>query len=365
MRRNDVTVTSHERLQKILAIPYPSDFLHALAEIDTESRSAPPYPLGLFRTLASLHDRAEDGGIAEYLRTPEGADFGDALAACDAVGALQAAAYLREVQAHFPDGQVPASERERVGIVDAIRLRKPAADRLDTLGKLDVQFATALAEMVAAVRQFVRNERERIESVMGRLAAAGHAAQRDQDADATARHPEVGDERIGLGDESGVIAAGERFLAAAKARPLPALEEWGDRRVRRFCDRLIALDDDQWLLASERYASDAATVNQAMDYAQYLPYQKLYPAGKFQECVHSPTATIRKPLIARLAALPEEVEAGDGIFPLRRIAREAGLRAVFAVSRHDWLVVTEEGRAALAVLLAPFGGIAAISSSVT
>ncbi len=44
-------------------------------------------------------------------------------------------------------------------------------------------------------------------------------------------------------------------------------------------DRLIALDADQWLLASQPYASDPETVNRAMDYAQFLPCPKLYPVA--------------------------------------------------------------------------------------
>lgn len=211
-----------------------------------------------------------------------------------------------------------------------------------------------MEDLVLAVRQFVSVNMDAIASAL----AQGHASPKAQPPDALERAAASAAISESLGRARGPGTSHERTeemlraLVSAGPRALGGEEE--GVRVRRLCDALLTLDADQWLLIAKQYAANPVDINSAMEFAEAVPYRRLYLPGEFDKAVHSVVAMIRAPLLERIAALPEFVPDEDGQFPLQRIAREAALRAVFVVSRHDWLVILPEGREALRTLHAPF-----------
>lgn len=349
-------------LERVLRIPYAMEFITSLAELDPDHSRRPhrtrPWPLGIFWTLDRLYYVAENsGGLGAYLGDEE-ADIRYAREGCVAVGAALAVEYIDSVALLFPNGRVPESIFERLTIMENIRLQKSPLEQFDELGQLRERYNDAMEEMVTAVRQFVRSHIHAIVAALDRSASAmsmtqeGDVGQSGSAEDASSRR------RANLSQSAATDAL--RQLLGGEVSPLDGTE---DPVVRQLCDDLVQLRVDDWLAVGKRYASDPLSVNRAIDFAERIPYQKLYPSGVFSERVHAVVAVTRRPLLARLNELPDTVNDQGVTFPLKRVAREAAMRAVFVVSRRSWLTTLLEGRASLRILLTPFVGFVPIPVS--
>jgi hypothetical protein len=93
-------------VERTLAIPYASEFLRAVAELDAvQSCGTGPGRTAIsdkFDSLARLHDAVFEGGMVSYLTDEDGCDFSTALAATRDLGALSTVASLEAVLTLFP-----------------------------------------------------------------------------------------------------------------------------------------------------------------------------------------------------------------------------------------------------------------------
>ena len=141
------------------------DFMQAVSGLDERYAGEPytdhPDPLGLLGGLWALHFRVEADGIGRFLAEPEGAAFEQTVVWCERVGAEEAADFLREVAAVFPDGVVPVDDDERYVVVEELESLRPRP-----LRQLARRYAGAMDELADRVRDWLRTHRAEVERAL-------------------------------------------------------------------------------------------------------------------------------------------------------------------------------------------------------
>ncbi len=154
------------RIDAALATEGRDEFMHAAADLD-EGFAAAPFPerddpLAMLGGLWALHLFVTMEGIWKFLAEPAGTAFHETLEWCERVGAERAVAYLREVAALYPGGEVPTDDEDRYALVEEMEHRgKP-----DPLRQLDRKHAGAMDELADRVRDWLRAHRTEVEQAL-------------------------------------------------------------------------------------------------------------------------------------------------------------------------------------------------------
>jgi hypothetical protein len=148
-----------------LVVRHPIDFMLAVAALDERYAGEPfadrPDPLGMLGGLGVFHSQVEAAGIEKFLAEPEGAAFDQTLAWCERVGAEEAADFLREVAALYPDGEVPTDDGERYVVLEELDGTRPRP-----LRQLARRHAGAMDDLADRVREWLRAHRAEVECAL-------------------------------------------------------------------------------------------------------------------------------------------------------------------------------------------------------
>jgi uncharacterized protein DUF4375 len=107
---------------------------------------------------------ASTGGLWKYFEEwKAGDDYADILRWCRLIGAARAAGCLEAAAAVFPQGLVPRNDEERRRYVDQLGRRGST----DPLAKLDRDYRDAVHELPQALRTYLRDHGEDVESWLG------------------------------------------------------------------------------------------------------------------------------------------------------------------------------------------------------
>jgi hypothetical protein len=342
-------------VESVLRILEPDKFMLALSSLDMGHNGIPfyerPEPLATMGGLYALWIAVENGGLRQFIDQSDGAAFHETEASCRQIGADRAAEYLAEAANLFPDGRVPVDDDERFDIAVEYEPTSPL-DPPDPFQALDRNYADAMSQLVERMRTFVTTNEAEIASALA-MAPEGTGEMSQTDMDAALAALEKMAEEMGEPVPSRLDpAAGKPDTAASVAR------------ITRFVDGLTGVTPANLVVACERYAAmkkkDRDRAQEEVDAVMFDGSTKNIEPLKHWTKVSDAARIERDRLKPVIMAVPESETVGADKVPMRSVAKAAVLLAWQALMTHDWLILRDGGKDALALACAPFRGLAPI-----